>query len=97
MHTNKIYVDTGRPATLQYGQRSVHCFTLQEAKLAWNRLPPEQRKTATIKVADGTLYQESGACITVRKPTNHDAIPPVMDASPQGMLSARPIVAWPAS
>jgi hypothetical protein len=59
MSTDKVYVDADRPATLRYGEHSVHCFTLQEAKLAWNRLPPEQRRTATIKVVDGALYQES--------------------------------------
>jgi hypothetical protein len=58
MSADKIYVDATRPATLRYGQRSVHCFTLQEAKLAWDRLPPEQRRTATIKVADGAVYRE---------------------------------------
>jgi hypothetical protein len=59
MSTDKIYMDATRPATLRYAERSVHCFTLREAKLAWNRLPPGQRRTATIKVVDGTLYQES--------------------------------------
>jgi hypothetical protein len=59
MSANKIYVDGGRPATLRYGERSVRYFTLRDAKLAWNTLPPEQRKSATIKVVGGELYQES--------------------------------------
>lgn len=58
MGSDEFYLDAGRPATLRYGEHSVHCFTLQEAKLAWNRLRPEQRRTATIRVVDGALYQE---------------------------------------
>jgi hypothetical protein len=59
MAANKIYVDAGRPATLHCGEHAVHCFTLQEAKLAWDRLSAAQKKIAVIKVAGGELYAES--------------------------------------
>jgi len=45
----KIYVNAGRPATLNNGGVLTDC-TLQEAAMAWHRLPPEQKKRATIKL-----------------------------------------------
>lgn len=59
MDGDEFYLDADRPATLRCGEHWVHCFTLQDAKLAWNRLRPEQRRTATIRVVDGALYQEA--------------------------------------
>ena len=39
---DKIYVDAGQPATLNNGAgRQTDCRTLQEAVMAWHRLPPE--------------------------------------------------------
>jgi hypothetical protein len=38
-HEN-IYVDAGQPATLHDGPVHTHAPTLQEAVLAWHRLPP---------------------------------------------------------
>ena len=47
----KIYVDAGQPATLNDGAGVLtDCPTLQEAVLAWQRLAPEQKIRATIKV-----------------------------------------------
>jgi hypothetical protein len=44
----KIYVDAGQPATLNNGTgRLTDYRTLQEAVMAWHRLPPEQTKRAT--------------------------------------------------
>jgi hypothetical protein len=53
----KIYVDAGRPATLSNGAGALtDCATLQEAVLAWQRLTPEQKIRATVKVIGGPLY-----------------------------------------
>jgi len=53
----KIYVDAGRPATLNNGAGvSTDCTTLQEAVLAWQRLAPEQKIRATVKVIGGPVY-----------------------------------------
>ena len=46
----KIYADVRQPATLQYSGHSINCLTLQEAVLAWYRLPEHARAQATIKV-----------------------------------------------
>ena len=56
MGDDKIYVDGSRPATLNNGGTLDDCPTLQEAVMAWHRLPPEQRKRATIRVMGGPLY-----------------------------------------
>ena len=47
---DKIYANPAQPATLRYGAKSVDCYTLQEAVLAWMRLPEKDRQQATIKV-----------------------------------------------
>ena len=53
----KIYVDAGRPATLNEGAGKLTDYpTLQEAVMAWHRLRPEQTKRATIKVLGGPVY-----------------------------------------
>jgi hypothetical protein len=53
----KIYVDAGRPATLNEGAGKLTDYpTLQEAVMAWHRLRPEQTKRATIKVFGGPVY-----------------------------------------
>ncbi len=59
----KIYVDAGRPATLNTGTGiSTDCNTLQEAVLAWHRLAPEQKIRATVRLIGGPVYtaQEIG-------------------------------------
>jgi hypothetical protein len=46
----KIYVDAGRPATLNDGAgKLTDCPTLQEAVLAWHALPSAQKIRATVK------------------------------------------------
>ena len=52
----KIFADASQPATLQHAGGSVHCHTLQEAVLAWMRLPEKDREQATIQADDGTVY-----------------------------------------
>ena len=50
----KIYVDAGRPATLNDGAGNLtDCATLQEAVLAWHTLPSAQKIRATVKVIGG--------------------------------------------
>jgi hypothetical protein len=55
---NRIYVDASQPATVQHAPGSFDCHTLQEAVLAWHRLPANDREHATIKVnvPDGPVY-----------------------------------------
>ena len=54
---HKIYVDGGRPATLNDGAGvSTDCATLQEAVLAWHRLASGQKIRATVKVIGGPVY-----------------------------------------
>jgi hypothetical protein len=53
---DKIYVDASRPAFLQHSGRSIDCPTLQEAKLAWDRLPENVRAHATIRLRGGPVY-----------------------------------------
>ena len=53
---DKIYVDAGQPATLNNGTGKLTDYrTLQEAVMAWHRLPPEQTKRATIMIG-GPVY-----------------------------------------
>jgi hypothetical protein len=55
--TNKIYVDATQPATLDDGAGvQTDCPTLGEAVTAWQRLRPEQKIRATIKVIRGPVY-----------------------------------------
>ena len=51
----KIYVDAGRPATLNDGAGNLtDCATLQEAVLAWHTLPSAQKIRATVKMTTFT-------------------------------------------
>jgi hypothetical protein len=53
----KIYVDAGRPATLNDGAGALTDYaTLQEAVSAWQQLAPEQKIRATVKVIGGPVY-----------------------------------------
>jgi hypothetical protein len=53
----KIYVDAGRPATLNKRAGVLtDCATLQEAVLGWQSLPPVQKIRATVKVIGGPVY-----------------------------------------
>jgi hypothetical protein len=47
-----IYVDAGLPATLNDGAVRTDAPTLQEAVVAWHRLPPERQQSATISAGD---------------------------------------------
>ncbi|MBV9583841.1 MAG: hypothetical protein JO213_03040 [Alphaproteobacteria bacterium] len=54
-----IYVDAGRRATLRHAGSSRDFLTVQEAVIAWQSLPAEQRQRSTIKVTedDGPLFK----------------------------------------
>jgi hypothetical protein len=52
----KIYVDAARPATLNGAGALINCATLQDAVRAWQRLAPEQKIRATVKVIGGPVY-----------------------------------------
>ena len=57
---DEIYVDAAQPATLNNGAGKLTDYpTLQDAVMAWHRLPPEQTKRATIKVIGGPVYNAS--------------------------------------
>jgi hypothetical protein len=44
----KIWVDVVQPAMLIDGEKLVHCHTLGEAKMAWDRLPDDRKAAAKI-------------------------------------------------
>jgi hypothetical protein len=54
----RIYVDPTLPAILQHDSESHEYHTLEEAVLAWLRLPQDERAHASIKVnvANGPIY-----------------------------------------
>jgi hypothetical protein len=53
----KIYVDNSYLATLNDGVgASTDCPTLQQAVLAWHRLPAGQKLRATVKVIGGPVH-----------------------------------------
>ena len=55
--SDKIHVDATQPATLNDGAGvPTDCPTLGEAITAWQRLLPEQKIRATIKVIGGRVY-----------------------------------------
>ena len=56
--TDSIYENASQRATLCVATK-VDCPTLQEAVIAWRNLPGEQKETATIKLANGTVYTAS--------------------------------------
>jgi hypothetical protein len=47
----KIYIDASQPASLLDGPNLTDCPTLQEAVIAWHRLPSERQRTARIRTA----------------------------------------------
>ena len=54
----KIYVDAGRPATLNNGAGvSDDCATLREAVSAWQHSAPDQKIRATVRVIGGAVYK----------------------------------------
>jgi hypothetical protein len=55
--TDKAFVDAAQPATLNNGGGKLTDYpTLQEAVMAWHRLPPEQTRRATIRIIGGPVY-----------------------------------------
>jgi hypothetical protein len=55
---DKVYVDASQPATLQRPNGPVSYYTLQEAVLAWRKLPEKERAETTIavNVPGGPIY-----------------------------------------
>ncbi len=53
-----IYVDAGQPATLHISGETTAYPTLQEAIIAWHKLPSRDQEVATIRV-DGAIYTAS--------------------------------------
>jgi hypothetical protein len=53
---DKIFVDASQSAALLHSGRVVDCPTLQEAVLAFYRLPSEEQAGATIRVRGGAVY-----------------------------------------
>jgi hypothetical protein len=51
MTADKIYVDASRPAILRHPIDTFACLTLQEAMIAWDKLPDKAQ--ATIQVTGG--------------------------------------------
>lgn len=56
--TAPLYVNGSRAAEMDHGARTDRFVTLQEAKIAWDGLPPERREIATIKTADRIYKRE---------------------------------------
>ena len=54
----KIYVDASQPASLLDGPNLTDCPTLQEAVIAWRRLPSERQRTARIRAAANVFTAE---------------------------------------
>ena len=78
----KIYVDAVRPATLNDGAGALtDCAALQEAVSAWQRLSPEQKIRATVKVIGGPVYtgQEIERSITDRSQRDAPPLPAALD------------------
>jgi hypothetical protein len=56
--TSMIYVDYSAPATLHYSGTSASHPTLREAVIAWQTLPHEVKRDASIQSdMDGALYR----------------------------------------
>jgi hypothetical protein len=56
--TEKIYVDASQPASLHDGEAVTECPTLPEAVIAWQHLPEERQRTATIRTAKDVFTVE---------------------------------------
>jgi hypothetical protein len=54
--TAPLYVDASRAAQMDHGAKTEDYYTLQDAKMAWDRLPESRREIATITSA-GRVYQ----------------------------------------
>jgi hypothetical protein len=56
--TAPLYVDASRAAQMDHGAKTENFYTLQEAKMAWDRLPETRQEIATIASA-GRVYKRS--------------------------------------
>jgi hypothetical protein len=56
--TAPLYVDASRAAQMDHGAKTEDYYTVQEAKMAWDRLPESRREIASISSA-GRVYQRS--------------------------------------
>jgi hypothetical protein len=56
--TAPLYVDASRAAQMDHGAETENFYTLQEAKMAWDRLPKPRQEIATITSA-GRVYKRS--------------------------------------
>ena len=56
--TAPLYVDASRAAQMDHGAKTENFYTLQEAKIAWDRLPEDRREIAKITSA-GRLYERA--------------------------------------
>lgn len=56
--TAPLYVDASRAAQMDHGAMTENFHTLQEAKMAWDRLPESRREIATITSAS-RVYQRA--------------------------------------
>jgi hypothetical protein len=54
-----IDVEPMLPATLRFGDKTLHCLSVEEAMLAFQQLPANVRDDASLRLAGGTMY--SGA------------------------------------
>ena len=50
-----INVDASQPATLHSCGKTIDCPTLQEAVIAWHKLPAQDQEEATIRVS-GAIF-----------------------------------------
>ena len=56
--TAPLYVDAARAAQMDHGAKTEDFYTLQEAKMAWDRLPKSRREIAKITSA-GRVYERA--------------------------------------
>ncbi len=54
--TAPLYVDASGAAQMDHGAKTEKFYSLQEAKMAWDRLPESRREIATI-TSVGRVYQ----------------------------------------
>jgi hypothetical protein len=56
--TAPLYVDASRAAQMDHGAKTEDFYSLQEAKMAWDRLPEDRREIAKIK-STNRVYERS--------------------------------------
>jgi hypothetical protein len=54
--SEEIYVDAGRPSTLNSDGMSTDYPTFQDASIAWHKLALERKQRATIRLIGGPAY-----------------------------------------